>query len=199
MAGQPANRYNIPMNATHTQLVPGRDCGGCTSCCKDLTIDAPDLKKPPGVLCPHCIPGQGCGIYETRPSVCDGFYCGWRQMPLLDDGWRPDRSEILITTATKHIPAGYPSQGLTFELTGSLERVGWPPFLNLVCDLIEDRVPVFLSVRGEPGHVSANIFLNDRLAGAIAARDPQRVMNGLLDALEACVRHPKEKVTFHKT
>jgi hypothetical protein len=58
-------------------------------------------------------------------------------------------------------------------LTGSLERVGWPPFLNLVCDLIEDRVPVFLSVRGEPGHVSANIFLNDRLAGAIAPLDPQ--------------------------
>ena len=120
-------------------------------------------------------------------------------MPLLDDGWRPDRSEILITTATKHIPAGYSAQGLTFELTGSLERVGWPPFLNLACDLIEDRVPVFLSVRGEPGHVSANIFLNDRLASAIAARGPQRVMNDLLDALEACVSHPKEKVTFNKT
>ena len=77
--------------------------------------------------------------------------------------------------------------------------MGWPPFLNLACDLIEDRVPVFLSVRGEPGQVSANIFLNDRLAGAIAARDPQRVMSGLLDALEACVSHPKQNVTFNKT
>jgi len=180
------------------QLVPGRECGGCTVCCKELTIDSAELKKPPGLLCAHCT-GQGCGIYQSRPLVCDGFYCGWRQMPLLDDGWRPDRSEILITTATKHIPAGYPPQGLTFELTGSLERVGWPPFLNLVCDLIEDRIPVFLSVRGEPGHVSAKIFLNDRLVAAIMARDPQWVVNGMLDAVEICIAHPKDKVSFRQT
>jgi hypothetical protein len=185
--------------ASQTQLVPGRECGGCTSCCRDLTIDAPDLKKPPGILCVHCAPGQGCGIYQARPSVCDGFYCGWRQIPFLDEGWRPDRSEILITPASKHIPPGYPPQGLTFELTGSLERATWPPFLNLVCDLIEDRVPVFLSVRGEPGHVSANIFLNDRLVAAITARDPQKVVNGMLDAVEICIAHPKDKVAFSQT
>lgn len=185
--------------ASQTQLVPGRECGGCTSCCRDLTIDAPDLKKPPGVLCVHCVPGQGCGIYQTRPSVCHGFYCGWRQMPLLDEGWRPDRSEILITPATQHIPPGYPPQGLTFELTGSLERVTWPPFLNLVCDLIEDGVPAFLSVRGEPGYASANIFLNDRLSAAIAARDPAKVVECLVDALEVCVRYPTENITFGKT
>lgn len=177
------------------QLVPGRQCGGCTVCCKELTIDSAELKKPPGILCGHCT-GAGCGIYQSRPPVCDGFYCGWRLMPLLDEGWRPDRSEILITTATKHIPAGYQPQGLTFELTGSLERVGWPPFLNLVCDLIEDGVPVFLSVRGAPEYVSANIFLNDRLKPAIAARDPQGVMNGLIDAVEICVDHPKQKAVF---
>jgi hypothetical protein len=194
---------SLPCNAKKprslTHLVVNRDCGGCTSCCKDLTINAPDFQKPPGILCVHCIAGKGCGIYETRPSVCDGFYCGWRQMPLLDNGWRPDRSGILITTASKHIPAGYPSTGLTFELTGSLERATWPPFLNLVCDLIEGGVPVFLSVRGQPGHVSGNIFLNDRLCGAIAARDSQRVVENLVAALEACVSHPKEKVTFEET
>ncbi|MBA2588290.1 MAG: hypothetical protein H0U98_06655 [Alphaproteobacteria bacterium] len=184
------------MNSSQAHLVPGRACGGCTSCCKDLTIDAPDLKKAPGILCPHCVVGKGCGIYLSRPSVCDGFYCGWRQMPLLDDGWRPDRAQILITTASKHIPAGYPPQGLTFELTGSLERVTWPPFLNLVCDLVEDGVPVFLSVRGEPGHVSANIFLNDRLRPAILARDAQGVMENVRAALQACLDHPKEKVAF---
>lgn len=187
------------MSSSQTSLVPGRDCGGCTSCCKDLTIDAPDLQKPPGILCVHCTLGQGCGIYQTRPSVCDGFYCGWRQMPLLDEGWRPDRCEILITTASKHIPPGYAPQGLTFELTGTLERITWPPFLNLVCDLIEDGVPVFLSVRGEPGHVSGNIFLNDRLAGPVMARNPQGVVENLLAALAACVAHPKEKITFAQT
>ncbi len=57
-------------------------------------------------------------------------------------------------------------------------------------------MPVFLSVRGQPGHVSGNIFLNDKLSGAIASRDPQQVVAKLLDALEACVNHPKEKVEF---
>lgn len=182
--------------ANSAQLVPGRACGACTSCCRDLKIDAPELKKAPGILCSHCVPEKGCGIYEARPSACRGFYCGWRQMPQLDDGWRPDRSEILITPASKHIPAGYPAMGLTFEMVGSLDRVTWPPFLNLACDLIEDGVPVFLSVRGQPGYVSGNIFLNDKLSGAIAARAPQQVIEKLLDALEACVNHPKEKVLF---
>ena len=187
------------MSTSQPSLVLGRDCGGCTSCCKDLTIDAPDLKKAPGILCGHCVAGKGCGIYQARPSVCDGFYCGWRQMSLLDDGWRPDRCEILITTATKHIPAGYPQQGLTFELTGSLQRVTWPPFLNLVCDLIEDGVPVFLSVRGEPGYVSANIFLNDKLGAAILARNSQGVIDGMRRACQACLDHPKEKAAFQLT
>jgi hypothetical protein len=57
-------------------------------------------------------------------------------------------------------------------------------------------VPVFLSVRGQPGYVSGSIFLNDKLIGAIASRDPQQVVAKLLDALEACVNHPREKVEF---
>ena len=140
-------------------LVPGRDCGGCTSCCKDLTIDSPEWKKAPGLLCVHCVEGKGCGIYETRPPVCRVWHCGWLQMPQLDDSWRPDRSEIIITAADKHIPAGYPQEGLTFELTGSLNRVTWHPFLDLICALIADSIPVFLSVRGKPGYASGNIFL----------------------------------------
>jgi hypothetical protein len=117
-------------------------------------------------------------------------------MPQLDDSWRPDRSEILITAATEHIPAGYPHEGLTFELIGSLNRVTWHPFLHLICALIADSVPVFLSVRGEPGYVSGNIFLNDSLSGVIAMGDVEKIVEGLLVALESCISLPKKKVEF---
>jgi hypothetical protein len=117
-------------------------------------------------------------------------------MPQLGDIWRPDRSEILITAASKHIPAEYPQDGLTFEMIGSLKRATWHPFLNLICDLIADSVPVFLSVRGQPGYVSGNIFLNDKLSGVIAARDSEKIVEVLLGALEACVNLPKDKVEF---
>jgi hypothetical protein len=177
-------------------LVPNRACGECISCCKDLTIDSPELKKAPGIPCIHSVHAKGCGIYETRPAVCRVWYCGWRQMPQLDDGWRPDRSEILITAATRNIPAGYPPEGLTFELIGSLEKVTWHPFLNFICDLIANSIPVFLSVRGQPGHVSGNIFLNDSLSGAVAARDPEKIVEMLHGALAACVNLPKKKVEF---
>ena len=74
------------------QLVPNRDCGGCTVCCKDLAINEPDLKKVRGVLCEHCAKDSGCAIYETRPGICRTWFCGWRLLPQLDDGWRPDKS-----------------------------------------------------------------------------------------------------------
>jgi hypothetical protein len=113
-------------------LVPDRHCGSCTSCCKDLTIDSDELKKPPGVVCSHCVEAKGCGIYETRPTVCRSWFCGWRQMRNLDDSWRPDLCEILVTPAAEgHIPAGYPREGLTFELIGSLDRLTWPPSCKL--------------------------------------------------------------------
>lgn len=188
---------STPGDALKTlHLAADRDCGACTACCKDLTVESPEFSKPPGILCVHCVAGKGCGIYETRPPVCRVWYCGWRQMPQLGEMWRPDRCEILITAATKHIPAGYPSEGLTFELVGSLERVTWPPFIQLICDLIANSIPVFLSVRGEPGHVSGNIFLNGNLSGAIAMRDVEQIVGILLGALQACISLPKRKVTF---
>ena len=54
------------------------------------------LDKPAGIYCQHCIPGKGCGIYETRFEICRGFLCGWRQVPQLGDDWRPDHSGILM-------------------------------------------------------------------------------------------------------
>jgi hypothetical protein len=117
-------------------------------------------------------------------------------MANLDDDWRPDRCEILITPAAKHIPAGYPQEGLTFELVGSLDRVTWPPLVDALSALIANSIPVFLSVRGRPGEVSGNVFLNDELSGVIALGDSEKIALMLRGALQACVDIPKKKLEF---
>jgi hypothetical protein len=179
-------------SASNAYLVPNRDCGACTVCCRDLAIE--ELKKAPGIVCVHCVAAQGCGIHETRPKSCRDWFCGWRQMAQLDDTWRPDRSEILIMGPVQEIPAGYPRNGLTFELVGSLERIGWPPLVQAVRALIANNIPVFLSVRGEPGYVSGSVFLTDELRGA--GGDPQLIAHMLRGALQACVNVPKIKLEF---
>ena len=73
-----------------------RECGTCTLCCKVMAIR--ELEKPMGHWCAHCVPGKGCGIYETRFEICRTFLCGWRQVPQLGDAWRPDRSKFLMYT-----------------------------------------------------------------------------------------------------
>jgi hypothetical protein len=65
-----------------------RSCGTCTLCCKALHVEGID--KEPGEWCPHCAPGEGCGIYERRPPSCRSFNCLWL-LGHLGDGDRPDR------------------------------------------------------------------------------------------------------------
>ena len=57
-----------------------RICGPCTVCCTVLKIEAPELRKGAGTSCKH-LRGAGCGIYESRPPVCQQFLCGWRLFP----------------------------------------------------------------------------------------------------------------------
>lgn len=75
----------------------GRSCGSCSQCCKMMSIDAPELKKPVDTWCRHCKPGKGgCRVYETRPSVCKAFACGWLLNASIGDAWWPARSKIVI-------------------------------------------------------------------------------------------------------
>jgi len=78
-----------------TEPLPGRSCGGCTLCCK--VVDVPEIDKPRGVWCTHCIRGTGCRIYAARPSGCRTFLCGWLINPRFGPEWKPDRSKIVIT------------------------------------------------------------------------------------------------------
>jgi hypothetical protein len=78
-----------------TEPLLGRSCGGCTLCCK--VMDVPEINKPRGAWCPHCIRGTGCRIYADRPSGCRSFLCGWLTNPRFGREWKPDRSKIVIT------------------------------------------------------------------------------------------------------
>lgn len=70
----------------------GRNCDGCTLCCKLMRVG----DKPAMQWCQHCVIGTGCGIYETRPSECRTFHCGYLQKPGLSEDWRPSVSKMVI-------------------------------------------------------------------------------------------------------
>jgi len=74
--------------------IPGRNCGGCTLCCKLLTV--PAIDKPGGQWCQHCAPGKGCNIYRDRPEVCRTWNCGWQIWRWLGEEWYPLQSKMLI-------------------------------------------------------------------------------------------------------
>ena len=72
----------------------GRACGPCDLCCRLPSIDwpeYPELHKPAGAYCKHCIPGGGgCAIHPDRPIHCASFQCLWL-MGFGPDELRPDR------------------------------------------------------------------------------------------------------------
>jgi hypothetical protein len=109
--------------AYKSYIVPGRECGGCTACCTDLAIIADGMDKLPGVPCEHCTAGQGCAIYEARPTVCRTYNCVWRSMPGLDESWRPDLSGVLIVWGT-------PPPGVSAEHAVDLILIGPPETLE---------------------------------------------------------------------
>jgi hypothetical protein len=78
---------------------PAKTCGGCTLCCKVLTVR--EIDKAQDVWCGHCNVGVGCRIYAERPPSCRDFECLWLQAPpdMLDASLRPDRSKVVFTKA----------------------------------------------------------------------------------------------------
>jgi hypothetical protein len=80
---------------TFGPLVPGRECGACTACCFEITIDDPMLAKPPRETCVNCT-AQGCAIYAERPEACRSWFCVWRRVADLPDHLSPDRSGLIV-------------------------------------------------------------------------------------------------------
>ncbi len=180
----------------HAGLVPGRECGSCTVCCKEPTIDSDAFRKVQGVLCVHCT-GSGCGLYDRRPEVCRGFYCQWRRYGWLDDAWRPDRSQIMLRATDDDVPQGYASGiGVVFDLLGSCDILLRQQTLDVMATLIDDGIATFLSVSALPGWTSGRVLLNPSLEAAIRDRDGDAMQAELIDAFLLSALHPKTLIAL---
>ena len=166
-------------------------------CCSELTIDTPEFKKVQGVLCPHCMPGKGCGIYPDWFPVCRTWFCQWRRYAWLDDAWRPDRSRLLLRATDDEVPGGYASAaGVALDLHGPCEILLEERVIEVIGRLVDARVPTFLSVPGRPGHAGGRVFLNPLLALAVGDRDGDAIGRGLVDAFLRAVLHPQEAIAL---
>jgi hypothetical protein len=86
------------MSGPGVHVAPGRSCGKCSMCCKLLHVA--ELDKPANQWCGHCKPGQGgCSIYETRPSICRTYGCGWLMSAAVGDEWYPLQSHMILSLA----------------------------------------------------------------------------------------------------
>jgi len=166
-------------------LVPGRTCGDCTVCCRVQTIDKPDAQKHAGMTCRHCLDG-GCAIYETRYEVCRSFHCGWRQMPGLDESWRPDRSGVFIEFQVLDRDAGY-----SLMLVGNpLKTVRQQQVIDFVAGNVIRNVPVWMTLPGPVGHQGAQSLLNTRPMREAAAASRAKVKELLEVALRRLQAYP---------
>jgi hypothetical protein len=141
-----------------------RRCDACTVCCTELKIETTAFRKPANSLCPHLC-GAGCGIYETRPPVCQQFLCGWRLFAELTDDWRPDLSGVLVMRkAPGELPPAYRAAdyGVELAITGGEAAVTRPGFAEHVASLLAKHIPVFLSA------ASPSTLLNEHMDSTIA-------------------------------
>lgn len=168
-----------------------RSCGACTVCCTALAIETAELRKQPGVTCRHCT-ATGCGIYETRFPICRSYFCGWINLPELDESWRPDVSGILISPHREGIPPHYElREGIEFLVLGGEAAVRRPEFAALIAKLLRGRTPAFIAVPGPKGHYPARVFLND----ALARMAPPALPNAFAAILGAAKGHRFEPMS----
>ena len=86
---------NLPIMESQRPVEVKRLCDGCTACCDTLVIV--EINKPFGKKCPHSIHGKnsGCSIYDTCPTECKDYQCGWTMGAGLERD-RPDISGIIV-------------------------------------------------------------------------------------------------------
>ena len=112
-----------PIVNANTRVIPGRECGSCSLCCKVYTIT--ELDKPAGKWCTHCKPGKGCVIHDALPTQCIEFNCLWRTEASIGPDWKPDRSKMVLTISPVNgyinvqVDAGAPQAGASSPITAS--------------------------------------------------------------------------------
>lgn len=87
-----------------------RACGTCSLCCKVFRVN--EIEKPKDVWCPHCKPGNGCSIYETRPPTCRSFSCVWLQGPAMPEWMKPNKSRVVVSSPNGTALTVHPDPGM---------------------------------------------------------------------------------------
>lgn len=159
-------------------LVEGRACGACNVCCVALTIDDPALQKPQGVRCRNARRDSSCAIYDNRPQTCREFYCGWRALPWVREGLRPDRSDVLIRLHMDVAADGTQTLGIVVTLL-SAKALDAEGLAETVAAAVSADAPVYLNVPGPPGYTASRARLNEVLRGSVLARDKAGVIEAL--------------------
>ena len=141
------------------KLVPGRSCGECTVCCTVPAIDNAEIQKAAGATCRHC--DRGCAIYDRRPAVCGDYFCGWRQLEIFSDDWRPDKSGVFAELETDVPDYLQSSVGISLTLIANpLKTIRQSWFADFVVTGLQGGVPLFLALPGPPGFKGAKVSLN---------------------------------------
>ena len=181
-------------------LVPGRTCGTCTVCCKELTIDTDAIRKVQGVTCVHCIPNGGCAIYPRWPEICHDWFCLWRRYAWLDDSWRPDRSRILLRATDDDVPAGYAAgPGVVVDVLGTCDILLRHEVVTAIARLVAAGVATFLSVPGLPGYAGGRVLLNPSLEAPVRDGDGDTLQRRLVEAFLRSAVHPKTAIELDAT
>jgi hypothetical protein len=163
-------------------------------CCTALPIETKELRKPPGISCEHCTQ-SGCAIYETRFPICRSYYCGWRNLPDLDEDWRPDKSGVLISPQNENIPAKFSlREGIEFLVIGGEAAIRRKGFAEVLARCVAGGIPTFLAIPGPPDHYAARALVNDILAAAVEKREIAAVTELLVGGFKASMRHEFRKM-----
>ena len=146
------------------QRLADRSCGDCTACCSFIPIRSPELEKPSNTLCPHCIAGTGCTVYEIRPDPCRGWYCGWFFLAALGPAWHPGRSGVVIR------PEGLLDDQVTVVILRRSPFLTSEIFAGTVAGWVSAGIEVAFERVGPSGCLPAKIAMNDLLKPAIERR-----------------------------
>ncbi|MBR0717530.1 hypothetical protein [Bradyrhizobium liaoningense] len=154
-------------------VVPGRECGSCTLCCK--VYDVAEINKVAGKWCSKCKPGRGCTIHDSLPRQCADFNCLWRTDAEMPPQWKPDQAKMVVTIHPKtenimvRVDPGLPSAWQRQPYYGHLRQwsrnnlpKGWYVivFVNELATLVlpDQDLPIgplagdqTISLRHEPG------------------------------------------------
>ena len=175
------------------KLVKNRECGKCTVCCTHLGIETSEIVKQPNVPCQNLMKAGGCAIYKDRPKVCDEWYCAWRNLPELDDDWRPDKMGVLLEFSRENFPAPFTGKtGFRFTVLDKKKISSNYKLVSFLSKQIKNDVPCILSYGAESGQAPTTAFLNVAMRGIIQNGKKKDITKAILNAVEACEKMPKE-------